>query len=83
MLSYQAVINQPFFANSLSCDWFEVSFDSPLTTGANAPLGVHGVATVTVPPLPGTMTFDGVYGINVAYPFIEHNFQLCKSVSGN
>jgi hypothetical protein len=81
--SYKNITNQPIFANGLFCDQQIRFFNTSLTTGNDAPIGIKGNVTLKSTDVLGApMSFAGVYGIKADTAFIENNFLACESLSG-
>jgi len=76
------VTNQPTFADGLSCDNQINLFNTTLSTGENAPVGVRGEIMMKAPYIPTDTTFRAVYGIKVDIAFIENNQLPCSSLKG-
>lgn len=70
------------FASGDTCDNMIRFFNTTISTGDRAPVGVHGNVTAQVPSLAGTSSFEGVYGIKVDTAFIENNYLPCNSLKG-
>lgn len=81
--SYVNVTNQPVFANaSLRCDQQIVLYNSSVSTGKNAAVGVTGDIFIATPYLPVDSFFPGVHGLKVDIAFIENNMLECSSLKG-
>lgn len=74
--------NQPTFANGSSCDNMIRLFNSSMSRGAYEPVFVKGRVTANLAPLEGKVEWDGVYGVQVATPFIENNYLDCRAMRG-
>ena len=70
------------FANGTTCDNMIRFFNTTISTGNQAPVGVRGNVTAQVPGRLGTSSFEGVYGIKVDTAFIENNYLPCDSLKG-
>ncbi len=57
-------------------------YNTTLSTGRNAPVGIQGDITIKAPYLPSDSTFRGVYGIKVDVAFIEFPGILCSELEG-
>ncbi|TVY78317.1 hypothetical protein LSUE1_G003884 [Lachnellula suecica] len=79
---YKNVTNQPTFTNGLSCDNQLDIFNTLLSTGKNAPVGVKGDIMIKAPYLPSDSTFRGVHGIKVDVAFVENNAIPCEQLKG-
>ena len=80
-LSYVNVTNQPIFANaSLNCDQQVTLYNSSVSNGDNAAVGVKGDIFVSAPYLPVDSFFPDVYGLKVDIAFIENNMLNCSSL---
>ncbi|KAI2465650.1 hypothetical protein F4781DRAFT_16332 [Annulohypoxylon bovei var. microspora] len=64
----RAVTNQPVFADTQLCDYFERLYDTPLS-GAATP--VVADVNVDLDPFHGPRSWHGVYGWRMATPFLE------------
>jgi len=83
--SYVNFTNQPTFGNGLTCDNMLNLWNSSVTTGENAPVGVIGDITIKAPYFPSDSsetTFRGVHGVKVDTAFIETNYLPCESLKG-
>ena len=80
--SYVNVTNQPTFKDGLSCDNQLDLFNSTLSTGKNAPVGIRGEVMIKAPYIPSTTTFRDLHGIKVDIAFIENNVVPCSSLKG-
>jgi hypothetical protein len=81
--SYVNVTNQPIFANaSLNCDRQITLYNSSVSTGKNAAVGVKGDIFVAAPYLPVDSFFPDVHGLKVDIAFIENNMLKCSSLKG-
>ena len=80
--SYVNITNQPLFSDGLSCDLQVNLYNTTLSEGSNAPVGIKGDITVKAPYLPQDSVFKGVSGIKVDVAFIEYNMLSCASLKG-
>lgn len=80
--SYVNVTNQPIFADGVKCDQQITFFNTTLSVGKNAPVGLIGDITISSPYLPSDSTFTNVFGLKVDVAFIENNFLDCPSLRG-
>jgi len=80
--SYANISNQPIFGNGSTCDQQTTLFNTTLSTGKNAPVGVHGSVSIAKPYLdPSRDTFfDHVFGVKVDIAFIENNYLDCDTL---
>jgi hypothetical protein len=76
------VTNQPIFTNAVKCDQQITLFNTSVSTGKNAAVGVKGDIFVAAPYLPQDSYFQGVYGLKVDIAFIENNMLDCSSLKG-
>jgi hypothetical protein len=79
---FKNITNQPTFANGSACDNMIRLFNSSMSTGAYEPVVVKGRVKANVPPLQAEEEWSGVYGIQVATPFIENNYLDCRTMQG-
>lgn len=80
--SYVNVTNQPIFADGLHCDQQISLYNTTLSTGANAPVGLIGDIAISAPYLPSDSIFRNVFGLKVDVAFIENNLLDCESLKG-
>ena len=80
--SYVNVTNQPVFADGVKCIRQINLFNTTLSTGANAPVGLIGDIKISAPYLPRDSTFNNVFGLKVDIAFIETNALDCPSLKG-
>lgn len=76
------VTNQPTFKDGLSCDNQLNLYNTTLSTGKNAPVGVIGEIMIKAPYIPTTSVFRDVHGIKVDIAFIENNQIPCSQLKG-
>ena len=76
------VTNQPVFSDDLTCDQQITLYNTTLSEGKNAPVGVQGNISVVAPYLPSDSTFTNIYGVKVDIAFIENNLVSCSSLKG-
>ncbi|OBT89193.1 hypothetical protein VE02_01667 [Pseudogymnoascus sp. 03VT05] len=79
---YVNVTNQPIFADAVKCDRQITFFNTTLSTGANAPVGIIGDISISAPYLPSDSTFRNVFGLKLDVAFIENNLLDCPSLKG-
>ncbi|KFX90932.1 hypothetical protein V490_06193 [Pseudogymnoascus sp. VKM F-3557] len=79
---YINVTNQPIFADAVKCDQQITMFNTTLSTGENAPVGLIGDISISAPYLPSDSTFTNVFGLKVDIAFIENNLLECESLKG-
>ncbi|CRK14762.1 hypothetical protein BN1723_010474 [Verticillium longisporum] len=79
---FKNVTNQPIFVNGKQCDQMIRLFDTPLSKGAFAPAPVKATIEANVGPFPSATFFNGVFGFQVATPFIENNYLSCDTLKG-
>ncbi|KAK3374201.1 hypothetical protein B0T24DRAFT_679566 [Lasiosphaeria ovina] len=80
---FKNITNQPTFANATTCDNMIRLFNTSMTTGEHAPVAVHGrVKANTFPFGKAAREWTGVYGVQVATPFIENNYLDCQTMQG-
>ncbi|KFY15484.1 hypothetical protein V492_01960 [Pseudogymnoascus sp. VKM F-4246] len=70
---YVNITNQPVFADGKTCLQQINLYNTSLSTGANAPVGLKGDIKVAAPYLPKDSSFKNVFGIKVDIAFIERN----------
>lgn len=75
---YRTLLKQPLFADGSTCDSQTRFFDTPLSTGAFAPVDVVGKVMSNIGPFTGPTNFHGVHGVRVTTPFIENNYLACN-----
>ena len=74
--------NQPSFGNGTSCLSQQNFFNTTLSTGPNAPVGIKGDVTVQAPYLPTRSVFRDVWGIKVDVAFLENGDLSCETLKG-
>ncbi|KFY29153.1 hypothetical protein V493_02513 [Pseudogymnoascus sp. VKM F-4281 (FW-2241)] len=79
---YVNVTNQPIFSDAVMCDQQITLFNTTLSMGINAPVGLIGDIEISAPYLPSDSTFTNVFGLKVDVAFIENNFLECSSLRG-
>ncbi|KFY99481.1 hypothetical protein V500_01359 [Pseudogymnoascus sp. VKM F-4518 (FW-2643)] len=79
---YVNVTNQPIFADGVKCDQQITLFNTTLSVGKNAPVGLIGEIAISAPYLPSDSTSKNVFGLKVDVAFIENNFLDCPSLKG-
>ncbi|KAK1995089.1 hypothetical protein LX36DRAFT_583136 [Colletotrichum falcatum] len=79
---FDAIINQPIFANGTQCDQQIRFFNTSLTQGAFAPVPVRGAVKSNLAPFTADMAFADVAGFQVATAFIENNYLPCEMFRG-
>lgn len=81
--SYKNITNQPYFSDGVTCDNQISLFNTTLSTGKNAPVGIRGRIKIVPPYFPvEDCAFDDVYGIKVDVAFLEHPGTLCSTLKG-
>jgi len=80
--SYANISNQPIFGNGSTCDQQITLFNTTLSTGQNAPIGVQGSVSIAKPYLDPNRDnfFDNVFGVKVDIAFIENNYLDCNTL---
>jgi hypothetical protein len=76
------VTNQPITHAGVTCDNQITLFNTTLSEGSNAPVGIVGDITVKAPYMPSDSTFEGVYGIKVDVAFVEFPGTVCSTLKG-
>ncbi|KAK4157177.1 hypothetical protein C8A00DRAFT_40404 [Chaetomidium leptoderma] len=81
---FKNITNQPTFANATTCDNMIRLFNTTMSVGEYAPVPVRGRVRALAFPFEGTAEkeWTGVYGVQVATPFIENNYLDCNSMRG-
>lgn len=79
---FKNMTNQPTFANGSACDNMVRLFDTSMSRGGHEPVFVRGRVRANLAPLEGGEEWAGVYGVQVATPFIENNYLDCRSMQG-
>ncbi|CZR50661.1 uncharacterized protein PAC_00535 [Phialocephala subalpina] len=81
---FKNVTNQPIFTDGLSCDNQITLFNTSLSIGKNAPVGIRGKISIMAPYFPeeDCEAFDDVYGIKVDIAFIENTGMNCSDLKG-
>lgn len=86
---FRNVTNQPSFADGRTCGNMIRPFNTSLSEGPFAPAPVRGTVRAgrTFPFFDGETgqageVWEGVYGVQVATPFIENNYLECRSLQG-
>ncbi|KAK2048597.1 hypothetical protein LZ31DRAFT_591563 [Colletotrichum somersetense] len=79
---FDAIINQPIFANGTQCDQQIRFFNTTLTQGAYAPVPVRGTVKSNLGPFQTDAAFADVAGFQVATAFIENNYLPCNMFRG-
>jgi hypothetical protein len=64
------------------CDNQISLFNTTLSQGSNAPVGIKGDITIKAPYLPSNSSFKGIYGIKVDVAFVEYPETPCSSLKG-
>lgn len=83
MNSYKNITNQPIFTDGLTCDNQINLFNSSLSTGKNAPIGIRGKIKIASPYFPvEDCAFDDVFGIKVDVAFVEYPGLICETLKG-
>ena len=80
--AFKNMTNQPTFANGNTCDNMIRLFNDTMSTGSRSPVPVKGRVRANLAPLQGEENWTGVYGFQVATPFIENNYLDCRTMQG-
>jgi len=79
------ITNQPTFADGSTCDNMIRPFNTSMSRGKYAPVVVQGRVTGKLFPYgedDSLGIWDGVWGIQIATPFIENNYLSCEQMKG-
>ncbi|KAI4177898.1 MAG: hypothetical protein LQ346_007599 [Caloplaca aetnensis] len=80
---FKNITNQPLFGNNTNvCDNQIAFWNTTTSTGAYAPQGIVGEATLGPPLVPRRTTFRGIRGIRAERTFLENNYLPCASLKG-
>lgn len=80
---FKNITNQPTFANGTTCDNMIRLFNTTMSVGDHAPVPVRGRVRARAFPFQGAeQEWAGVYGVQVATPFIENNYLDCRAMRG-
>ncbi|KAK1962359.1 hypothetical protein LY78DRAFT_684102 [Colletotrichum sublineola] len=79
---FDAIINQPIFANGSQCDQQIRLFNTSVTQGAFPPVPVRGSVKSNLGPFKTDTSFADVAGFQVATAFIENNYLPCEMFRG-
>ena len=85
---FRNITNQPTFANATSCDNMIRLFNTSMSVGEYAPVPVRGRVRARAFPFHRLHSgkeeteWTGVYGVQVATPFIENNYLDCRTMRG-
>ncbi|KAK1982866.1 hypothetical protein LZ30DRAFT_589638 [Colletotrichum cereale] len=79
---FDAIINQPIFANGTQCDQQIRFFNTSVTQGAFPPVAVRGAVKSNLAPFKTDTSFADVAGFQVATSFIENNYLPCEMFRG-
>ncbi|KAL8897221.1 MAG: hypothetical protein Q9207_007324 [Kuettlingeria erythrocarpa] len=80
---FKNITNQPLFGNNSNiCDNQIALWNTTTSTGAYAPQGIVGEATISPPLVPRRTTFRGIRGIRADRTFLENNYLPCESLKG-
>lgn len=88
---FRNITNQPTFANATSCDNMIRLFNTSMSVGEYAPVTVRGRVRARAFPFQllrssgekeEATEWTGVYGVQVATPFIENNYLDCRTMRG-
>ena len=82
--SYVNVTNQPIFSNGKTRDNQITLLNTTLSTGENAPVGIHGKIRISPPYFyeSNYAVFDFVHGIKVDVAFVERPSKNCSDLKG-
>lgn len=80
--SYVNITNQPIFSNGIKCDQQITFYNTTLSVGENAAVGLIGDITISTPELPSESAFQDIYGVKVDIAFIENNLLDCSTLKG-
>jgi hypothetical protein len=76
---FRNVTNQPTFANGSTCDNMIRLFNTTMSAQATA---VRGRVRAQALPFGAERTWQDVWGVQVATPFIENNYLDCRTMQG-
>ncbi|KAK3359623.1 hypothetical protein B0T25DRAFT_588427 [Lasiosphaeria hispida] len=80
---FKNITNQPTFANASTCDNMIRWFNTSMSVGEFAPAPVLGRIRANAFPYEGVeKEYTGVYGVQIATPFIENNYLDCQTMRG-
>ncbi|KAB5531171.1 hypothetical protein GE09DRAFT_973875 [Coniochaeta sp. 2T2.1] len=79
---FKNITNQPTFANGSTCDQMIRLFGTSISRAAYEPVFVRGRVKANMAPLDGEQEWKGVYGVQVATPFVENNYLDCSGLRG-
>jgi hypothetical protein len=79
---FKNITNQPTFANGSTCDNMIRLFNTDMSTGVYEPVQVWGTVVTNLAPWNEKVTWKGVYGVQIATPFIENNYLDCRTMQG-
>lgn len=82
LTSYVNVTNQPITNAGLVCDNQINIYNTTLSTGPNAPVGITGSVKIQAPYLPTDSVFKGVFGVKVDVAFVEFAGMACADLKG-
>lgn len=80
---FKNVTNQPSFANGTQCDQQIRLFGTDLAQAPYEPRFVEGRVVASMLPFGERREWAaGVYGLQIATPFVENNYLVCQSLQG-
>ena len=80
---FKNITNQPMFGgNGLLCDNMIRFWNTTLSEGANAPIGLEGKIKLSPPVVPSKSIFPGVQSLAATTAFIENNYVNCATLKG-
>lgn len=79
---FKNITNQPTFANGITCDNMIRLFNTNMSTGVYEPVQVRGTVVTNLAPWNEKVEWKGVYGVQIATPFIENNYLDCRTMQG-
>ncbi len=80
---FKNITNQPTFANASTCDNMIRWFNTTMSISEYAPRPILARIRANAFPYEGTeQEWTGVYGVQVATPFIENNYLDCRTMKG-
>ncbi|KAL8926698.1 MAG: hypothetical protein Q9208_002772 [Pyrenodesmia sp. 3 TL-2023] len=80
---FKNITNQPLFGNNSDICGNQIAlWNTTTSTGAYAPQGIVGEASISPPLVPRKTVFRGIRGIRADRTFIETNYLPCASLKG-